>query len=155
MNQRVENEVITNARIMFRNFKGEKSRYNKEGDKNFCVVIDDMDHAKELIDIGWNVKILKPREEGDEPLYYIPVAIRYDIIPPKIYMVTKTKKILLDEDTVKTLDYAEIVNVDLELRPYCWTGDNGETGIKAYCHKMYVDIYQSPLDLKYENLGEE
>ena len=60
------------ARICYRNFKGEGSLYNNEGDRNFSLVIPDEETANALMNdtnkfgAGWNVKIRAPREEGEQ-----------------------------------------------------------------------------------------
>ena len=52
---------IDDARIIYRNFSGVGSKFNREGDRNFAIYIDDEDIANELRDRGWNVKIKPPR----------------------------------------------------------------------------------------------
>ena len=34
--------VIDNARLIFKNFSGKGDNYNREGDRNFAVIIDDI-----------------------------------------------------------------------------------------------------------------
>ena len=137
--KRIRNIVIDNAEIIFRNFAGIEKKFNRSGDRNFCVIIDDPENAKQLEDDGWNVKTLAPYEEGDEPTYYIPVSVKYDKFPPKIILVTKENETPLDEDRISLLDDAEIVNIYLIIRPYRWTV-NGKSGIKAYVKTMQVTI---------------
>ena len=151
----IDDIVVENARIIFRNFRGEAGDYNPAGNRNFSVVFDNPEHAEMLRKDGWNIKPLKPRDEDDEnPGYYMQVRVNFDILPPTVYMVTRRKKTRLNERTIETLDYAEIKNVDLTIRPRFWD-INGKSGIKAYLKSMYVTIEEDEFSEKYDDLPEE
>ena len=151
MPKTVDNIVIENARITFRNFSGEATQYNRAGKRKFSVKIEDPELARDLIADGWNVKARPPREDGDEPMHYLEVEVSYANIPPKVVAVTRKAKRVLSEDTIAELDYADIKQVDLTIRPYCWEV-NGATGVKAYLKTMYVVIEEDEFADKYDDI---
>ena len=131
---------IDEARIIYRNFAGAPSKFNREGDRNFAVVIDDQDIAEALTEKGWNVKIKPPREEGDEPFMFLPVKVKFNERGPRVYLQNSLggrNRVTLDEDTVGILDNVDIINVDLDIRPYDWDVQ-GKTGRTAYLQSICV-----------------
>lgn len=128
---------IDDARIIYRNFSGAPSKFNREGDRNFAIVIPDQEAADALISEGWNVKVKPPREEGDTPFMYLPVKIKFNDRGPIVYLATGKKMTRLDESTVSCLDDVDIISVDLDIRPYDWD-INGKTGRTAYLQSIKV-----------------
>lgn len=146
--------LMEGVRIIFRNFSGKEGQYNREGDRNFAVLLDD-EVATAMAEDNWNVKWLKPRGEDEEesPQAYLPVSVSFKGRPPRIVLVTSRGRTNLDETNVEMLDWATIVNVDLIVRPYEWTV-NGKSGVKAYCQSIYVTIEEDELERKYGEMDQ-
>lgn len=128
---------IDDARIIYRNFSGTASKYNREGDRNFSVVIPTQEMADELIKAGWNVRIKPPREDGDEPFMYLPVKIKFNDRGPNCYLRSGKAQTELSEKTVGCIDDIDILSVDLDVRPYDWDV-NGKSGRTAYLQSIRV-----------------
>ncbi len=152
---------IENARIMWLNFSGEEREFNSEGERNFCVAIEDPKLATKLAEDGWNVKIWIPKGEDLEederrPIQYLKVKVsyKYDYYAPKVVMVTRKNQVLLNEDTIGELDTAKITNADVTIVPSEWEV-NGKTGIKAYLKTLYVTIEEDEWAAKYDRGAED
>ena len=128
---------IDDARIVYRNFSGSPSKFNREGDRNFAVVIETQEQADALIAEGWNVKIKAPRDEGEDPFIYLPVKIKFNDRGPSVYLRSGKAMRKLCEDTVDVLDNVDILSVSMDLRPYDWEV-TGKTGRTAYLQSINV-----------------
>lgn len=128
---------IDDARIIYRNFAGRGDKYNREGDRNFAVVIPDEEMANELTNLGWNVKIKPPREDGDTPFMFLPVKVKFNDRGPTVYLKTGSVQNRLDEESVGLLDNIDIIGVDLDIRPFDWDV-NGKQGRTAYLQSIRV-----------------
>lgn len=162
------------AKIVFRNFAGVGNQFNREGARNFSIVIPSLEAAMALYEAGWNVgvkaqkqedkdaikaasgfkekvQILSDRGALDEALFHLKTTVNFNSKKPaEIFLVTEVgrKPLKLDENTVAQLDLADIVSCDIIVSPYAWTSPRG-SGITAYLKTMYVLIRQDPFAAKY------
>lgn len=147
--------LMEGVRIVFRNFTGKEGQYNRAGDRNFHVLLED-DVANAMLEDGWNVKWMTPREddEDDHSQAHLQVSVNYKGRPPRVVMITSRGRTNLDESTIELLDWADIENVDLIVRPYTWEV-NAKTGIKAYLQSLYITVEEDALERKYGELEEQ
>ena len=122
---------IDDARIIFRNFAGAASKFNRAGERNFALVIDDETIADELVKEGWNVKIKPGRDEDEAPFMYLPVKVKFNDRGPAVYLVTGGKRNRLDEESVACLDDVDILSVDMDIRPYDWVIQEGTPDMRS------------------------
>ena len=128
---------IDDARIIFKNFEGRGDKFNREGDRNFSLLIEDPDTADALAERGWNVKIKPGRDEDEEPFMRLPVKVKFTEYGPNVYLRTGDRVNKLDEESIGCLDNIDIESVSMDIRPYDWEV-NGRTGRTAYLQSMEV-----------------
>ena len=150
---------INDAIIGFKNFKGEGDKFNREGDRNFVLIIPTEDIADALVKEGWNVKIRDPKEEGDIPFMYLPVKVKFNERGPHVYLKTGDKVNKLDEESIAILDDIDILAVNLDIRPYDWIIQEGtpneKSGRSAYLQAMEVIQGIDRFAAKYESTNPE
>jgi len=150
--------VMEGVKIIFRNFVGRPTGFNQEGDRNFGVLLSD-EVAEMMNADGWNVKMLEPRpdhEEEEVAKPFLPCFLKYHgrngpVRPPLVVLITSRGRTNLGEDDIELLDYADIVNVDLIVRPFAWEHNN-KTGIKAMVKSLFVTIEEDYLERKYAEM---
>lgn len=152
------NISIENAHILpgaWRNFSGKPTKFDAQGGKRtFCIELD-QDLADQLSAEGWAVKVRPPRDEDGDPLYFLQVSVRFEPIPANVWLVSRHGKQLLDDQTIGMLDWAEIENVDIVIRPYNWENARGEHGVKAYVKTMYVTLSEDEFADKYADVQDD
>lgn len=149
----MNNVTVENCRIVFRNFAGlEKPPYNPKGSRNFAILLDDAE-ADKLIDLGWNVKFLKPRDDEPQGQAFLKVKVSFEKKPPKIMLVTTRGKTYLDEESIDSLDHVDIEVADVTLNPYEWDL-NGKAGVSAYLKTLVIKPIEDYLEMKWDAMIE-
>ena len=145
---------IDDAKIIFRNFEGRGDKYNREGDRNFSLLIEDPDTADALIKEGWNVRIKDGRDEDEGPFMRLPVKVKFTDYGPNVYLITGDRRNELDEESIACLDNIDIESVDMDIRPYDWEV-NGRTGRTAYLQSMQVVQRIDRFAARYASVNDE
>lgn len=143
---------LESVKIGFRNFEGREGIYNKAGDRSFAVFLD-RQLADELAREGWNIKYPKDNQDHADPDEnprdpFLTVSVGFDYYPPNVFLISNGVPTRLHEQEVAMLDWAELENVDLVIRPYEWSV-NRNSGIKAYLKSGYFTIVTDQFQAKY------
>lgn len=145
---------IDDARIIFKNFEGRGDKFNREGDRNFSLLIEDPNTADALIKEGWNVKIKPGRDEDEGDFMRLPVKVKFTDYGPNVYLVSGDRRVELDEESIACLDNIDIESVDMDLRPYDWDV-NGRIGRTAYLQSMQVIQRIDRFAARYANMSDD
>ena len=136
----------------FRNFRGEKRKFNDEGKRNFNLALNLPTEAlDDLASLGLNIKEIPGNEEyGDAPLRFVKVNVAFGgKVPPELYLVAGKNMKELTQNELGLLDGARFTNVDLVIRTY----HRDENSCTLYLQKGYFTIEQDPISAKYANMN--
>ena len=148
---RVSAVKIEGTRLVFRNFSGEKGKFNKDGRREFGVVLP-RELALQMKDDGWNVKQFRAREDDvEEPEFYILVKIGEKGNPPKLVMINSRGRVDIPVGEADILDWVTVAEADLIINPFHWDVD-GNTGISAYLRSLYITVDEDELERKYADV---
>lgn len=152
--------ILEDTKFIFRtNFAGDPGNdaYGNAARRG-NIIIPTEELAREIADLGIDVKATKPREgeeEGFKPIYFMPIIINYrsEVAkerPPKVYLVSNGVRRLLDEESVGSIDRCYVLNVNATVEitylkkydKYC-----------AYVQTMYVeqDVDEDPFASRYRD----
>lgn len=156
--KRVEEEVtFRGIRIQWSNFEGEERQFNAEGKRNFAIPLEEPEAIK-LYEAGWNVKE-RIFDDGTHR-YHLQVTVNMKgKRPPRIFLITmsKNRRVQLDEETARMVDFLEFDKIDVTIRPYNWEV-NGKRGVGAYLKIFMGVLHEDELELEYAHipiLGQE
>ena len=134
---------LDDVKLVKRNFSGKTDDYNDRGERTCLIVIDSVlaeqkgfDSVEAMVaalqEDEWKVGWFKQKDEDDEREAFLPVKAVYgDRKQPNIYIRAGKTSTLLTDETVGSLDYAEIEKVDVILLRHFWTY-NGRNGYNNY-----------------------
>lgn len=137
---------------LFRNFRGEKRKFNDAGKRNFNLALRLPTEAlDDLASLGLTIKQIDGNEEyGDEPTRFVKVNVAYGgKVPPELYLVSGKNMKELAEGELGLLDGSRFTNVDLVIRTY----HRDEDTCTLYLQKGYFTIEQDPISAKYANFN--
>lgn len=143
---------LEGVQLGYKNFEGREKKFNPAGKRNVMLFLSE-EQAQAAEAFGFNVKRFDNSDINPEDQFpkspQLKVNIKYGAISPNITIVnSENGPVALDEETVLTLDTADIEFADIVLSPYDWNV-NGETGRTPYLKALYVGLDRNRFDDKY------
>lgn len=142
---------IEDAKIIWTNFSGEATKFTREGEQYFTLLIPTEEMYEALKNdvnddgVAWNVKYSEPRTPDEEPFIRMKVKVKFNEYGPKVYLKSGNSTTELNAETIKCLDRMAMSRVDMYIRPFDGIA-NGAPFRAAYLQSMHVtqDLYADP-----------
>ena len=161
MAKKNEKIIVRNAKLDYLNFAGKANNYNAEGNRNFCIIFDDLDLVQKMIDDHWNMKPYKPsidEDTGEATEYYTQVNVAYGsewYDDPVIKFVTDggRKQTEIFEESVSEIDRLDFSRIDVVIRLN--RSINKKTKLpqtKGYLQRLYAWLDEDELQMEYDNM---
>lgn len=150
----IPEEEFEDAQIKwaFSHFDGRADTFNDEGDHNFTIIVP-RERAMEMMEYGWAIRELEPREEGDEPEFILKVKISYRYDPPKIYLIKGDRKMRASEPDLADIRRDVTEQISVIITPSRWINGN-RSGVTAYVKELYAKVRQSRFSEMYADYEE-
>lgn len=145
--------LIDDAHIMFRNFSGAPDKFNALGGKRYFHAVIPPQLVATLEEQGYNIKYLKPREEGDLPTAHLKISINTEgRQPPKVYVVNSKGRRQLTPEMFPMLDWADFGRIDLIWNRYTRQWPDGRTTTTAYLQTFFGFVREDELEQRYSEI---
>lgn len=143
-------DILTKS---WRNFSGKNNKYDSH--RFFHISLTE-EEANVLRKDGWNVREWNPTNPSEPTMWVLKVTIDYEIgerypqYRPRIFKVREQKRpLLLSEDLLDDLDQKIFTLANVEIRPYDWKIQNGNSGRKAMLSSMFFKVAENSFGAKY------
>lgn len=140
--------ILEDARLLFPNFAGIATEFNKPGDRNSCVLIGD-ELAAQLAAIGWNIRIGKSTDPDVVPGKFINFTVKIDSkFPPRLWLIRQGHRPeLMSPEDYNILDFARFKSVSLKINQYIW--QEKPQRVSGYLEEGFFELMPDPLRDRY------
>lgn len=143
----VKRTIINNAPVKYHNFAGVKTEYNREGDVNFEIILDE-ETALNMRDDDWYIK--ESEDDLGRKEYRIKIRLG-ELGDPQVFIIGDDgKAIPFNRGQWKRIDRMNISYVDVEFKQSRKTFmHEGHEYHSAYADNLFVNIVENSLFKKY------
>lgn len=163
--QRIAPIALDDVKVRFHNFAGGPLAWNPNNtEKSMTILVSD-EQVDQLQKAGvTSVKpgYVNPNHPDSEPENRLPIKISYHhdgnrVWGPAVHLYTEGNPVPkeLTEDTIGTLDKAQILKMSVVVNPHSWTSQLGTSGVNVYLRELYVVIRENRFATEFANYGKQ